>query len=93
VGISGAFPRFIYENPAHRVSAWALILGFFASSAYVFIATLILGGGWIASTMLPERAPVAIGVAAVLFTLTSVGSAAGSMLIGAQRIGRYQWEH
>jgi hypothetical protein len=92
VGIAAAFPRFLYENPAHRVSAWAMILGFIASVLYLFLTLALFGGAWFANSFL-ER-PVPIGcfafVAHCVFTLTLV---AISLTVGAKRIARYEWEH
>ena len=41
VGLAGLFPRFIYENPAHRASMWALTLGFVFATAYLIVGGLI----------------------------------------------------
>ena len=41
VGLAGLFPRFIYENPAHRASMWALMLGFVFATAYLIVGGLI----------------------------------------------------
>ena len=42
VGISGLFPRFAFENPAHRASLAALIWGFVGASVYALIALPLL---------------------------------------------------
>jgi ABC-2 type transport system permease protein len=95
VGISAALPRFVYENPAHRVSAWALILGFFASVGYL----AVIGGlyGIIAYiTMHTEEAATSLlfWLGAMLLHLALTGLCVYfPLLIGAHRIEQYQWEH
>jgi ABC-2 type transport system permease protein len=95
VGISAAFPRFVYENPAHRVSAWALILGFFASVGYMMATGLIFGVAWFLTT-LPELAgqirPILYG-SIVLWLLFTLFATILPLEIGARRIEVYQWEH
>jgi hypothetical protein len=95
VGISASFPRFIYENPAHRVSAWALILGFAGSVCYVTAAATVYAvayylqlralasGGW----------PAIWLVATAMYLVMTIAAIAVPMTIGARRIELYQWEH
>src|SRR5205085_2929673 len=56
VGISAALPRFIYENPAHRVSPWALIIGFFATAGYLIIVLTLGVVTYIIADQIPEYA-------------------------------------
>ena len=93
VGLSAALPRFTYENPAHRVSVWALVIGFFGSAAYTVVTTLSLG--------VPVYLNLVSGVESVwpnflgagIFILISVLFGLVPMIIGAERLNRYQWEH
>ena len=96
VGISAAFPRFVYENPAHRVSAWALILGFAGSVSYL----LVVGGIVSVIVMLlmqPEFNTASTGwlygIGASLLLLITLLAILIPMKLGAQRIERYPWEH
>jgi ABC-2 type transport system permease protein len=95
VGISAAFPRFIYENPAHRVSAWALILGFFASVGYLTMTGVFYALAYLISLQ-PGAAgdtSLAFGIAALLHFVLTVCSIVFPLEIGARRIENYQWEH
>lgn len=94
VGISASFPRFLYENPAHRVSAWALILGFFASLAYVMGATLLFGCAWFFAMRSDTAAQafVIYGVAWLLFAGATLLAILPSLLIGARRLEQQEWD-
>ena len=93
VGISAALPRFVYDNPAHRVSAWALILGFLASVSYITVMGVAGAVGWHLATLLPERA-AAIYVACGILLAVITGAAVGlPMEIGRLRLAHYQWEY
>ncbi len=91
VGISATFPRFAYDNPAHRVSTWALILGFLASVSYLVVAGVILLVAW-SGLSFPDPRPVQLiaGLAFILITLLCIFL---PIAIGAKRIEIYQWEH
>ncbi|MCC6729005.1 MAG: hypothetical protein IT208_06660 [Chthonomonadales bacterium] len=93
VGISAALPRFIYENPAHRVSAWALILGFCGSVLYVGLGGGVLGAAALAAARAPEQAAAIWAAGAALFALLTAVAAVAPMVVGAARISRYQWRH
>jgi len=95
VGLAAAFPRFVYENPAHRVSAWALVLGFFASTAYVVISGLVFGLGWLVAVNLADASmQVVVYVCAGLtYLLISALAVYWPVAFGARRIEGYQWEH
>jgi ABC-2 type transport system permease protein len=94
VGISAMFPRFIYENPAHRVSTWAMILGFFGSVGYMLITTVLFVGAVFLSnfweTPLARYAPL---IALVLHLLITIYLVFVSLIFGAKRIEKYAWEH
>lgn len=95
VGISAALPRFIYENPAHRVSAWALILGFFSTIGYLMTSAVIFGLAWFL-TMNLEYSPQTLliwGVSLVLYLILTAYAIFFPIAVGARRIERYQWEH
>ncbi len=92
VGLSGLFPRFVYENPAHRASVSALVLGFVCATGYVVLCGLDAAGLYAAVTrdMLSLRAAVAIGV--VSFGVTSLLTGTVPILLAEQRLRRYDWE-
>lgn len=95
VGISALFPRFIYENPAHRVSAWGLILGFFGSMGYLFASGLIVGFAyylWLQFEMLRYR-PLILTVAIVLQLGITFAAAAIPMILGSRSLKDYPWQH
>jgi ABC-2 type transport system permease protein len=95
VGLAAAFPRFVYENPAHRVSAWALVLGFFASTAYVVVSGLMFGLGWLVAVNLSEDYLKTIVYASVVLAYVVISALAvyWPIAFGARRIEGYQWEH
>lgn len=95
VGLAAMFPRFVYENPAHRVSAWALILGFFASAGYVTVSGILFVVGWLVAINYPTgNGPVLVyGVASTLYLVMSVCAAYLPLMLGAKRIEGYQWEY
>ncbi len=95
VGISAALPRFLHDNPALRVSPWALIVSFFATTAYMLLTLVCFGvAGLAISSAGVTASPLPILAIAftlhLLLTLFVVGIA---MEIGARRIERYEWEH
>jgi hypothetical protein len=77
------------------VSAWALILGFFASIGYVIATGLIYGVAYLV-TLQPDTGkefPIAFGFAALLHLGLTLSSVLFPLAIGAKRIESYQWEH
>lgn len=94
VGLSAALPRFVYENPAHRVSAWALILGFFTTTGYLLFCGTIFGVAYyiIAQGDLLPPLPVYL-IAGGLFIGLTVIAIVIPMGIGARRLERFPWEH
>lgn len=94
VGIAAALPRFVYENPAHRVSAWALILGFIATTVYVVIVVgLMIAVKLLADYWQSPQATVVYVIGGFLFFLVSFFAAIVPLVVGARRIAVYQWEH
>ncbi len=92
-GISAVFPRFVYENPAHRVSTWALILGFFGSVGYLFVTMVIFVGAWLLTTVWEPRFVLTIWlVAGILHLALTLYIIFTALTIGAKRIERYSWE-
>jgi ABC-2 type transport system permease protein len=95
VGISAIFPRFVYENPAHRVSAWALILGFFASIAYLLATGILFGLAWllVLNGALGLAPTVIFGSSVALYIALTLFAIYLPLNLGAHRIEAYQWEH
>lgn len=96
VGISATFPRFVYDNPALRVSAWALILGFVFSTAYLMLTGAILILTWWLSTQLgidlAHQMLIYVG-GGTLFLILTLLSVIIPIHVGAERIEGYPWEH
>lgn len=94
VGLSAALPRFVYENPAHRVSAWALILGFFTTTGYLLLSGTIFGLAYflvIQGNLFP---PVPVfAIATGLYLALTIVSILVPMGVGAKRLERFPWEH
>lgn len=93
VGLSASLPRFVYENPAHRVSAWALILGFFATVGYLFVSTVILLATFFLATQIPERALPVYIAGATIFAALTLACTLLPLAVGARRLSSYQWTH
>ncbi len=96
VGLSAIFPRFLHENPALRVSAWALILSFFLTMGYVTVSLIVLSICFI----MAGNAVNAPGGGTIfyllgsLFYMTLTGIAIGlPMSYGSRRLKKYEWEH
>ena len=94
VGISAALPRFIYENPAHRVSGWALVLGFFATTGYLTITGLLAFGAWYCNINWQTRnyAQFVWTFAALLYLSITFIAIALPIAAGARRLTEYEWE-
>jgi len=95
VGLAAAFPRFVYENPAHRVSVWALVLGFFASTGYIIVSGILFAASWLIATNFPQdNGPaIAYGTATLIYAAISALAVWAPLHFGARRIEGYQWEH
>lgn len=91
VGLAGLFPRFVYENPAHRASVWALVLGFVLATTYVVVCGLIAGGAYVAITQGRETRPI-IEIAAAGFLLVSALTGFVPVQCAARRLQNYEWE-
>lgn len=92
VGIAGLFPRFVYDNPAHRASLAALVWGFVGATLYVVLAGLTIGGGaWLAFQQAEKSALVRAGTSA-LFVLLSILTAVVPLLLARSRLDGYAWE-
>ena len=93
VGISAALPRFVYENPAHRVSTWALILGFVSTMGYMMVAGILSALTWHTATILTDRATLVYAIGGSMLLIITFLAIIIPMTIGAKRIEVYQWEH
>jgi hypothetical protein len=93
VGIAGLFPRFVYDNPAHRASLAALVWGFVGATAYVIVLGIILGGGaWLALQQDGTGKALVLGLTALLFALFSLLTASVPLLLARGRLTGYAWE-
>jgi|GEM_PF-1486745 len=91
VGLSGLFPRFLYDNPAHRASVWAMVLGFVFATLYV-----IFGGSFaVVGYLLVSHGYVAANVVATciaLFLATTLAFGSIPVWLAGKRLNGYQWE-
>ncbi len=92
VGLAGLFPRFVYENPAHRASVWALTLGFAGATAYLIAAGLIAALAYLGITRggLPVNGVLTVAVSA--FVLLSLLTGLVPVALAARRLRDYEWE-
>ena len=91
VGLSGLFPRFLFDNPAHRASVWAMLLGFVLSTVYLALA----GSGAVVAYLLVLHGMPLQQVAAgawIFFIVITVGFGVVPVRAAEQRLGQYQWD-
>jgi hypothetical protein len=94
VGISAAFPKFVYDNPALRVSAWALIFGFVTSAGYTVIsAAIVLAAYWLSLRMADLNLSAAFIAGALVIIAMTAASVVLPLIVGSTRLEAYQWEH
>ena len=93
VGLAATFPRLVFDNPAHRVSPIAIVLGFGAGMAHAGVSWGILGATWYATTHWPAHA-WSIAVAGLSVALIGAGLAVcAPLIIGHHRLTRFEWEY
>ncbi len=92
VGLAGLFPRFVYENPAHRASVSALISGFVLATGYVALSGLLAGAAYLLTTLNAVPPTLAWAGAAVLFLLLSGVTGALPLALATRRLRDYEWE-
>ena len=92
VGLAGLFPRFVYENPAHRASVWALLLAFVLATVYLTLCGLIAAGAMLlpAQGMIGARTAASLGIG--LFLLLSLGTGLVPTALATRRLRDYEWE-
>lgn len=93
VGLSAALPRFIYENPTHRVSPWALIFGFVGATLYCVAVGSIVTAAAMGGLSHPERAPSFIVLGALWTAAVTALAAVVPLAVGARRLSTYEWTH
>lgn len=94
VGISAAFPKFVYDNPALRVSAWALIFGFIASTGYSLITgATVMVTYWLALRTTAVNLSAAFVLGALIVIVMTAACVAIPVIAGSSRLENYQWEH
>jgi hypothetical protein len=91
VGLAGIFPRFLYDNPAHRASIWAMMLGFIFATSYIAISLSIGVVALIFCNHGEPPVPV-ITVATLMFVALSLVIGGLPITIAEKRLERYQWE-
>jgi hypothetical protein len=93
VGLSGLFPRFIYENPAHRASVWALILGFYFSTGYIVSCLLVWAFGYLAFLRSLASWQSVEVICAVCCVAISAVTGIVPVTMAEKRLESYEWEH
>jgi hypothetical protein len=93
VGLAGLFPRFVYDNPAHRASAWALLLGFILGTGYLMTcgAAGILAYQAAIQGLVGSRQ--AVWGATAAFALATAVTGIVPVWLAERRMGDYGWEH
>ncbi len=92
VGLAAMFPRFVFENPAHRVSPLAIVLGFGAGLAYAALLWAVLGATWYAGMHCLGYA-TAIRVSGLsLIAVAAAGAVAIPLAAGVNRLANLDWE-
>ena len=92
VGLAGLFPRFIYENPAHRASLAALVGGFVGATLYVILAATALGVAFYCAPQWPERAGIIYGCGVGAFLVLSLLTGLLPLGMATARLDGYAWE-
>lgn len=92
VGLAGLFPRFVYENPAHRASLSALIGGFVGATAYVLLSGVALGLAFFFAPQWPERSALIYAGGVGAFLLLSLLTGLLPLGLATARLDGYAWE-
>ncbi len=92
VGIAGLFPRFVYDNPAHRASLSALIWGFVGATAYLMIAALLAAGAIIGAQQWQEASGVILSLGGSALFLLSAITALVPLVAAERRLNDFVWE-
>jgi len=92
VGLGGLFPRFLYDNPAHRASIWAMILGFAFSTGYVVVCSSLFVVAWLAYGEAYPRADVVALIGVVVFVAVTLITGILPIHLAERRLIDYEWE-
>jgi hypothetical protein len=93
VGLAAAIPRFTFENPAHRVSPMAIVLGFGLGIIYVGFTWATLALTWYAGIRWPAVASQIRAVGTVLTLAATLAAVAGPLAVGHRRLAGLDWEY
>jgi hypothetical protein len=89
VGLSGIFPRFLFDNPAHRASVAALGWGFFLATAYALTALVPL----VALVFGVMNGPLWLApVSGTVFIAFSLACGYLPLRLAARHLESYPWE-
>lgn len=91
VGLSGLFPRFLYDNPAHRASVWAMVLGFVFATLYVALGGSAVVVGYL-FVLHGYAEQTVIGICCDLLIFFTFLFGALPVWLAERRLARYQWE-
>ncbi len=93
VGLAATFPRFVFENPAHRVSPIAIVLGFGAGVAHSGISWAVLGATWYGSTHWPAQASTITAAGITFVSLAAAVAVLAPLSLGHRRLIEMDWSH
>lgn len=93
VGLAASLPRFVFENPAHRVSPLAIVLGFGIGVAYAGCAWAVLSATWYAGTHWPLHATAIHAAGITLVALATALAVAVPLAAGYYRLSGLEWEY
>jgi hypothetical protein len=92
VGVAGLFPRFVYDNPAHRASLSALIWGFVGATTYLMVAGLLAAGTIIGAQQWPERSGLILAAGGSALFLFAMTTALVPLVAAERRLNGFVWE-
>jgi ABC-2 type transport system permease protein len=92
VGVSGMFPRFVYDNPAHRASLAALIWGFVGGTLYLVVCACVLACAWYLAPTWAEESRMIFAIAGLIVMFVSSMTALLPLLGAERRLRGMAWE-
>ncbi len=93
VGVSSALPRFTFENPAHRVSPLAMIIGFGAGVAYSGLSWGTLGATWYGAIQWPQYQTPVTAAGVGFFLILTLAVVVVPLQLGIERLTWLEWEY
>lgn len=92
VGLGGLFPRFLYDNPAHRASIWAMVLGFVFATGYVVVSASLFVVAWLAYGQGMRIADEIALAGVAVFVILTIATGVMPIRLAERRLINYEWE-